>query len=59
LTCTPKRTLELKPNCIILIIPKILPKVSSLKRAALTQKEHKIQPGLEIKDNNNTINIYD
>jgi hypothetical protein len=35
----------------------MLPKASSLKRAALTQKEHEIQLGLEIEDNNNAINI--
>ena len=35
------------------------PKASSLKRAALTQEEYKIQLGLEIKDNKNTIDIYD
>ena len=34
------------------------PKVSFLKRAALTQKEYKIQLGLEIENNNNTIDIY-
>ena len=34
------------------------PKVSFLKRAALTQEKYKIQLGLEIKDNNNTIDIY-
>ena len=33
------------------------PKVSSLKRAALTQEEHKIQLGLEIEDNNDIIDI--
>jgi hypothetical protein len=40
------------------MILKMPPKASSLKRAALTQKEHKIQLGLEIEDNNNAINIY-
>jgi hypothetical protein len=33
------------------------PKVSSLKRAALTQEEHKIQLGSEIKDNNDAVDI--
>jgi hypothetical protein len=44
---------------MILMIPKMLPKVSSLKRAALTQEEHEIQLGLEIEDNNDAINIRD
>ena len=35
------------------------PKASSLKRAALTQEEHKIQLGLKIEDTNNTIDIRD
>jgi hypothetical protein len=35
------------------------PKASSLKRAASTQEEYKIQLGLKIKDNNNTIDIHD
>ena len=35
------------------------PKASSLKRAALTQEEYKIQLGLEIKDNNNAVDIRD
>ena len=34
------------------------PKASLFKRAVPTQKEHKIQLGLEIKDNNNIIDIY-
>ena len=34
------------------------PKVSLSKRAVLTQKEYKIQLGLEIKDNNNVIDVY-
>ncbi len=34
------------------------PKVSLFKRAAPTQKEYKIQLGLEIKDNNDIIDIY-
>jgi len=33
------------------------PKASSSKRAASTQEEPKIQLGLEIKDNNNVVNI--
>ena len=33
-------------------------KVSSLKRAVLTQEEYKIQLGLKIKNNNNIIDIY-
>jgi protein-arginine kinase activator protein McsA len=37
----------------------MLPKASSLKRAVLTQKEHEIQLGLEIEDNNNAIDIRD
>ena len=35
------------------------PKVSFLKKAALTQKEYKIQLGSKIKDNNNTVDIRD
>ena len=35
------------------------PKVSSLKRAALIEKKHKIQLKLKIKDNNNTMDIRD
>jgi len=34
------------------------PKASLFKRPAFTQEEHKIQLGLEIKDNNNITNIY-
>jgi len=36
----------------------MVPKVSLFKRAALTQEEHEIQLGSEIKDNNNIIDIY-
>ena len=32
-------------------------KVNLFKRAAFTQKKFKIQLGLKIKDNNNTVNI--
>ena len=35
------------------------PKASSLKRTALTQEEYKIQLGLEIKDNNDTVDVCD
>src|SRR6266702_8928224 len=61
LTCTPKRTPESKPNRIILTNyrkPIMAPKVSLSKRAVLTQEEHKIQLGLEIKDNNDIMDIY-
>jgi len=34
------------------------PKVSLFKRATSTREEPKIQLGLEIKDNNNIIDIY-
>jgi len=34
------------------------PKASLFKRAALTQEEHEIQLGLEIKDNNNIIDVH-
>ena len=34
------------------------PKVSLSKRAVLTQEEYKIQLGLEIKDNNDIIDVY-
>jgi len=34
------------------------PKASLFKRPTSTQEEHEIQLGLEIKDNNNVINIY-
>ena len=34
------------------------PKASFLKRAAWTQKEYKIQLGLEIEDNNDVVDIY-
>jgi hypothetical protein len=40
------------------MILKMLPKVSSLKRAALTQKEYKIQLGLKMEDNNDAVDIY-
>ena len=61
LTCTPERTPELKPNYTIPMNyrkPTIVAKVSLSKRAVPTQEEHKIQLGLEIKDNNNVIDIY-
>ena len=34
------------------------PKASSSKRAALTQKEHEIQLGSEIKNNNDIMDVY-
>jgi succinate dehydrogenase/fumarate reductase flavoprotein subunit len=34
------------------------PKVSSLKRAALTQEEHKIQLGSEMEDNDDAVDIH-
>jgi len=34
------------------------PKASLSKRPAFTREEHKIQLGLEIKDNNNITGIY-
>ena len=37
----------------------MLPKASLLKRATFTREEHEIQLGLEIKDNNNTIDVRD
>ena len=38
--------------------PMIAPKANSSKRAALTQKEYKIQLGTKIKDNNDIIDIH-
>jgi len=35
------------------------PKASLSKRPASTREEHKIQLGLEIKDNNNIIGVYE
>jgi len=61
LTCTHKRTLELKLNYIIPINlrkPTIAPKASSSKRPASTQEEYKVQLGSEIKDNNDVIGIH-
>jgi hypothetical protein len=39
------------------MIFKMPPKASSLKRAALTQKEYKIQLKSEMEDNNNTVDM--
>ena len=36
----------------------MVPKASLSKRPAFTQEEHKIQLGLEIKDNNDIIGVY-
>ena len=35
------------------------PKASSSKRAASTREEHEIQLGLEIEDNDNTMDVRD
>ena len=37
----------------------MLPKASLLKRATFTREEYKIQLGLEIKDNDNVIDVRD
>ena len=38
--------------------PIIAPKTSSFKRAAPTQKEHEIQLGSEIEDNNDIMDVH-
>jgi len=61
LTCTYKRTLELKPNYIIPINlrkPTMAPKVSLSKRPTSTREEYEVQLGSEIEDNNNVIGVY-